>query len=98
MPAEAPGRFTEYSIIRTISTNRTGVVSFVKRSMPPRTPKTMTKALISRKTVWKMIGLQAEDMKLPKTAECSALPTDGSENENVSDFRKYSMDQPPTTL
>ena len=51
MPATAPGRFTEYSIINTIKTNSTGVVSFVNRSIPPLTPNMITTALTSRKTV-----------------------------------------------
>ena len=78
--------------------NSTGVVSLVNLSMPPRTPKMTTTALINRNTVCSTSGRHAEEMKPPNTAECSSMLTAGSENDNVSDLRKYSMDQPPTTL
>ena len=79
-----------------MSTNRTGIVTFVKPSMPFLTPARTMPATRSMKMVWTAIGPPVEEMKAPKKPwTCSGGVFVKSRHAALY---RYSTDQPPTTL
>ena len=91
-----------------MSTNRTGVVIFVNFSMPFFTPPSTTSAFASRKMLCAIIGFQVDEMKLANSALsaapaapatlAAAAPAAPVPNAWATALKRYSTDQPPTTL
>jgi len=77
-------------------TNRTGIVTFVKPSMPFFTPARTMPATRSMKMVWTAIGPPVEEMNCPKNPWISV----GSAlvKSRHTALNRYSTDHPPTTL
>ena len=79
-----------------MSTNRTGIVTFVKPSMPFLTPARTMPATNSIKMVWTAMGAPVEEMNAPKKPWiCSGGVFVKSRHTALN---RYSTDQPPTTL
>ena len=79
----------------TMRTNNTGIVTFVKPSMPFFTPARTMPATSSMKMVWTAMGPPVEEMNSPKKP-CTCSGGVFVKSKQTALYR-YSTDQPPTT-
>ena len=96
-PSAAPGSVTARTAMMTMRTKSIGIITLPNFSIPLFTPEMTIRAVISRKMVCPISGAHTEDVKLlNKVPSCDCVMP--SVNSNVTDLKKYSTPQPPTTL
>ena len=60
MPSLAPGNMHDATTMTTNNINKVGMSSFEARSMPPRTPRQMTKYVMKRMATVQKIGRRGD--------------------------------------